>query len=106
MATEISTTAFGNLQADVEHIRAAMVRVEAKLEPLALARSGDIAIIAGMQRDLNSSHEKLREHGRRMDQLERQFERAKWLVVGAVAVVQVLWGIIGPSILRSIGIGG
>lgn len=106
MSTELSTTAFGQLQADVANIRAAMARVEMKLEPLALARSGDVATVASIQRDLDSSHQKIRDHSRRMDQLERQFERAKWLVIGAVTVVQVLWGIVGPTLLRSIGIGG
>lgn len=109
--TEASEIA--GLRADVQHIKATLDGLVGRVEPLLLARSGDVATIGGIQRDLNHSHEKHRAHDRRFVEVEkriaaveRRLDRATWLVVGAMAVLQVAWGIFGPMLLRVLGLEG
>lgn len=111
--TDISTSAFASLQSDVAHVKITLDRLVTQVEPMLLARSGDLAAIASIQRDIAASHEKHRESGRRMaqideriDKLERRFDRAQYLVIGAMAAIQILWGVFGPAILRAFGLGG
>lgn len=111
MTSELTPTAFAALQSNVDHIKSTLDRLVGQVEPVLLARSGDLASISSIQRDVAASHEKHREHMRRMaqlderlDELERRFDRAQYLVVGAMAAIQVLWGLLGPYLLRVLGI--
>lgn len=111
--TDISPSAFAELQNDVSHVKKTLDQLANDVRPLLLARSGDLAAVASIQRDIAAAHEKHREAGRRfaeidarVDKLERRLDRAQYLVIGAMAVIQILWGVFGPALLRAFGLGG
>lgn len=97
---------FGQLATDVRYTRQAVDELARKIEPLLLARSGDLAALANLERGITSAHEKIRGQSARTDSLEKRFDQAKWLVVGGFAVVQFLWDILGEPILKALGLGG
>lgn len=96
---------FGQLATDVRYTRQAVDELARKIEPLLLARSGDLVAVANLERGVTSAHEKIRGQAARTDALEKRFDQAKWLVVGGFAVIQLLWGILGEPLLKAIGIG-
>jgi hypothetical protein len=102
MPPEISPSDFAALQSDMAHVKKTLDRLVDQVEPVLLARSGDLNTIAGIQRDLDSSHEKHREHARRIDRIEKRVDRTTWLVLGAWAVIQALWTVWGPAITRAL----
>lgn len=103
MTTEISSSAFAKLQSDVAHVKATLDMLVARVEPLLLARSGDLAAIDSIRRDLDASHARHREHDARLDAIERKVDKWAWMLVGAWAVVQVVWGVVGPKIIALLG---
>lgn len=111
--TDISPTSFASLQSDMAHVKQTLDRLVSQVEPVLLARSGDLAAVASLQRDISASHEKHRETTRRLaevderiDAVERRFDNAKAYVIGAAAVIQVIISIVGPALLRLVGLGG
>ena len=68
---EISPTALATLQADLAHVKATLDRLVGQVEPVLLARSGDLATVAALTRDIDSAHEKACDHSRRITKLER-----------------------------------
>lgn len=101
--TEISNTQFARLESELGHVRGAVDRLENTLAPLALARSGDLAVIASIQRDINSSHEKLRITDRRLDALEKRTDRLQWTMLAAWAIIQFIWSFLGPRVIAALG---
>lgn len=111
--TEISPSSFAEMKAELTHVRATLDELARDVRPVLLARSGDLAAIASLQRDISASHDKHREHnrrfedmGERIDKVERRFDNARAYVIGAAAVIQVLISIVGPALLRLLGLGG
>lgn len=111
--TEISPTSFAEMKAELTHVRATLDELARDVRPVLLARSGDLAAVASLQRDISASHEKhsettrrLAEVDERIDAVQRRFDNAKAYVFGAAAVIQVLISLVAPAVLRMIGLGG
>lgn len=110
---DISPSAFAEMKTELAHVRVTLDDLARDVRPVLLARSGDLAAVASLQRDISASHDKHREHTRklaeiddRIDKVERRFDNAKAYVIGAAAVIQVLISIVGPAFLRLLGLGG
>lgn len=103
---EINSGDFARLEERVEQIGKTLDSFIAEVRPMLFARSGDLATVASLQRDITSAHAKIRAQGERLDAVEKRFDRALWMVLGAFAVIQFLWGVVGPAVLRAFGIGG
>lgn len=101
-----SEAAFAKLIADADYTRRAVDDLSRKLEPLLLARSGDLATVARMERDLAHSFEKHRVADGKITTLEKRLDKALWTVGGAFAAFQIIWSLLGPSILKAFGFGG
>ncbi len=111
--TEISPSSFAEMKAELAHVRTTLDELARDVRPVLLARSGDLAAVASLQRDISASHDKHREHTRRfadlddrIDKVERRFDNARAYVIGAAAVIQILISVVGPAVLRLLGLGG
>ena len=67
------------------------------------ARTGDTS---SAQRARRAADRRFAEIDARVDAVERRFDQAKWMVITAVGLIQLVWGIFGPAILRGLGLGG
>lgn len=110
---EISTASFAALRSDVDHIRKTVDDLASTVKPIALARSGDLALVSNLRRDLDHSHDKHREHFRRFDDvdkridaLELRFNRFYWMAIGIWAAIQVAWAVWGDALRRALSGGG
>lgn len=129
MADEVSLTRLESsliaLRGSVDDFRGEQDRRWMKIEPVIMARSGELERMRNFERDLNHlgekhrklegqvGHHKIELDGKfvavetrfaaRASDLEKRQDRAWWMVVGAFAVLQLLWLLLSPFLERVIG---
>lgn len=113
------------LRGTVDAFRTEQDRRWETIEPVIMARSGELERMRNFERDLNHLGEKHRKLASDVDQakveisgkfvaietrfaarasdLEKRQDRAWWMVVGAFAVLQLLWLVFSPLIERMVG---
>lgn len=72
--TDISPTSFAEMKAELTHVRATLDELARDVRPVLLARSGDLAAVASLQRDISASHEKHRETTRRLAEVDERID--------------------------------
>jgi hypothetical protein len=100
---------FVGFQAEVRAQLGEMSQKMGQLFPLLLAQSGETAVRATMQRDIENAHAKLREHAKamtaldkrieevhdnanaRMDRAESRQNKIFWMFMGGAGVMQFLF---------------
>lgn len=72
---DVDPKEFASLAADVRHLATTLGDFIRRVEPLLTERSGDLATLTRLQRDVDSSHEKSRNCERKNADLERRVDR-------------------------------
>jgi hypothetical protein len=88
--------AIARIEAEVVHLSERW----AALEPILLARSGDLARISRIEQDLDGMGTKMRSVEARAAKVEKRQDRTFWLFLGASSVLQVLWATIGDQLMQ------
>jgi len=102
------------LRGTVDDFRSEQDRRWAKIEPVIMARSGELERMRNFERDLNHLGEKHRKletevgdvetrFAAKISNLEKRQDRAGWMLIGGFAVLQFLWMLAQPWIDKLAG---
>ncbi|MEO8277997.1 MAG: hypothetical protein ABI639_17440 [Thermoanaerobaculia bacterium] len=75
-----------------------LVEWSKKVEPILLARSGDLEKMDRFKRDLDELGGKWRTTSARVEDLERRIAKATTMATTVVVILQVVWGLFGDAI--------
>lgn len=93
---------FAELRADVRSLVEKVDRLSTQLEPLILSRSGELERLRSIDADVQAAHNKIRSNSEAITELREQQAKAKWVMLGAVAALQILWALLLSAPARAI----